>query len=237
MSAVIYAAVVFALALVRDFLLLLLVMLLSGTAWITVLSSLQVATQTSVPNWVRARAVAVYTLVFFGCMAAGGLLWGFIASHTSLTTALLCAGSLMLISIPLTMKFKLPVTELEDLAPSLHWPQPLLKHHEEDDPGSVMVTLIYDIDPLNADAFQEAMVEVSNIRKRNGAFSWGLVQDSENAYRWLEFFMDESWLEHVRHHGRVTESDKRLEARARHYQTDGIAVKVSHYIMRNKKHP
>ena len=231
-----YALVLFSLALVRDFTLLLPVMLLSGAAWITVLSSLQVATQTSVPNWVRARAVAVYTLVFFGCMAAGGLLWGVIASHSSLTIALICAGSLMLINTAVTKKFRLPVTDLEDVAPSLHWPQPLLTNHQEQDPGSVMVTLIYDIDPSDAAAFQEAMVSVSDARRRNGSFSWGLVQDSENPRRWLEFFMDESWLEHMRHHGRVTESDKRIEAQARRFQTENVAIQVNHYLMPTKRH-
>ncbi len=72
LSSVLYALVLVALALLRNLYLLVPVMLLSGAAWIAVLSSLQVAAQTSVPAWVRARALAVYILVFFGSMAAGG---------------------------------------------------------------------------------------------------------------------------------------------------------------------
>ncbi len=66
LSSVLYALVLVALALLRNLYLLVPVMLLSGAAWIAVLSSLQVAAQTSVPAWVRARALAVYILVFFG---------------------------------------------------------------------------------------------------------------------------------------------------------------------------
>jgi hypothetical protein len=35
-------------------------MLLTGMAWIAVLSSLHVSAQTSVPAWVRARALSIY---------------------------------------------------------------------------------------------------------------------------------------------------------------------------------
>lgn len=62
LSSVLYALVLVALALLRNLYLLVPVMLLSGAAWIAVLSSLQVAAQTSVPAWVRARALAVYIL-------------------------------------------------------------------------------------------------------------------------------------------------------------------------------
>ncbi|WP_202595771.1 MFS transporter, partial [Pseudomonas aeruginosa] len=89
--------VLVALALLRNLYLLVPVMLLSGAAWIAVLSSLQVAAQTSVPAWVRARALAVYILVFFGSMAAGGALWGLVASHLSITFALLCASAALLL--------------------------------------------------------------------------------------------------------------------------------------------
>src|SRR5690606_33664124 len=71
LSSLLYALVLLALAGLRNFSALLPVMLLSGAAWIAVLSSLQIAAQTSVPDWVRARALSVYILVFFGSMAAG----------------------------------------------------------------------------------------------------------------------------------------------------------------------
>jgi hypothetical protein len=40
----------------------------------------------------------------------------------------------------------------------------------------------------------------------------GLTQDSETLGHWLEFFVDESWLEHLRHHQRVTRGELKIEA-------------------------
>ena len=51
-------------------------MVAAGMAWLAILTSFNVATQTAVPRWVRARALAVYLLVFQGGLAAGGALWG-----------------------------------------------------------------------------------------------------------------------------------------------------------------
>ncbi|MGH8432949.1 MAG: MFS transporter [Pseudomonas sp.] len=231
LASALYALVLFALAFLRDFRLLIPVMLLSGAAWIAVLSSLQVAAQTAVPSWVRARALSVYILVFFGSMAAGGMLWGFVASHTSIPHALFAAGVVLLLGVSFTGYFHLPVTDAEDLAPSLHWPVPILVEGQDQDRGPVMVTLEYDIAPEHWAAFQQAMVEVRGMRKRNGSISWGLVQDSESPRRWLEFFFDESWLEHLRHHNRVTRGEQRIEAAARHYQTAGVEVRVRHLLV------
>lgn len=229
-ASVVYALVIVALAFVRDVGLLIPVMLLSGAAWITVLSSLQVAAQTAVPSWVRARALSVYILVFFGSMASGGMLWGFIASHSSITYALCLAAAALLLGIGMTIYFKLPVTDAEDLAPSLHWPVPVLIDGQSPDRGPVMVTLEYQIAAEHWPAFQHAMQEVRHMRRRNGSFSWGLVQDSENRQRWLEFFFDESWLEHLRHHNRVTREEQRIEARARQFQSEGVPIQIRHLL-------
>ena len=230
LASALYALVLVALALLRSLYLLVPVMLASGAAWIAVLSSLQVAAQTSVPGWVRARALAVYILVFFGGMAAGGTLWGFVASRTSIPVALLCAAALLALGLLAGRRFRLPVTEAEDLAPSLHWPAPILAEGMDRERGPVVVTLEYDIDPQQAAAFQHAMADMRGMRRRNGAISWNLVQDSENPRRWLEFFVDESWLEHLRHHQRVTRGELKIEAAARHFQTPGVDIRIRHYL-------
>ena len=67
--------------------------LLAGASWIAALSSLNVAAQLAVPDWVRARGMALYTTVFYGCLALGSLLWGQVATHLRLTGALLLAAA------------------------------------------------------------------------------------------------------------------------------------------------
>jgi MFS family permease len=70
----------------------LLTSILAGAAWIASLSSLNVAAQLAVPDWVRARGMALYTAVFYGCLAAGSITWGQVATHLSLATTLLIAA-------------------------------------------------------------------------------------------------------------------------------------------------
>lgn len=229
-ASALYAGVLLGLAWIRDFAWLLPVMLVSGLAWIAVLSSLQVAAQTAVPGWVRARALAVYILVFFGTSALGGLLWGALASHFSLSLALSAAAGVLLAGIGLTWRLRLPVTPAADIAPALHWPAPILDDSLDRERGPVMVTLEYDIAPEHGPAFRQAMQAVGAMRRRNGAFSWALLQDSAEPRRWQEFFCDESWLEHLRHHHRVTHGEQRLEAAARQYQTPGVPIAIRHLL-------
>ncbi|AWY38395.1 MFS transporter [Pseudomonas putida] len=230
LASLIYAAVLLGLAWIPDFRWLIPVMLISGAAWIAVLSSLQVSAQTSVPAWVRARALAVYILVFFGTMAIGGMVWGLVASWMSISLSLSIAAAVMVLGVGLGTWVKLPVLGAQDLAPSLHWPQPLLGLDVEGDRGPVMVTVEYEIDVANAQAFKKAMQEVRKMRNRNGSFSWQLMQDTENPRLWVELFFDESWHDHLRHHGRVTRAELKIESNARRFQVSGTPVRIRHLL-------
>ena len=139
----------------------------------------------------------------------------------------------------LTCKVTLPETEAEELTPSLHWPVPVLGDDMDKESGPVMVTVEYHIDPTKAEAFQLATRELEAMRKRNGALSWGLMRDSADRALWLEFFFEESWLEHLRHHHRVTRGELKIEARVRMLQTEGVEVKIRHLLAggEHKAHP
>ena len=52
----------------------------AGLAWIAMMASLNGGAQATSPGWVKARALAIYLLVFQGSMAAGSTLWGSVAS-------------------------------------------------------------------------------------------------------------------------------------------------------------
>src|SRR5262249_56799746 len=57
------------------------VLIVAGAAWMTVMSSINTAAQTSVSGWVRARALAVSLLVIQGSMAGGAVGWGSAAAR------------------------------------------------------------------------------------------------------------------------------------------------------------
>jgi MFS family permease len=229
-ASLLYALTLAALGLMRSTPALAVAMLVSGAAWIAVLSSLQVTAQTLAPAWVRSRALAVYMLTFFGAMTAGSGLWGTVARYWGLSTALLAAALGLALLVPLSRWFKLTGGEGVDRSPSLHWPMPVTATTVEPDRGPVLVTLEYQVDPADAGEFAQAMSEVARIRRRNGAVSWGLFNDAENPRKWLEFFIDESWVEHLRHHRRMTRADVDVEAAARRFQAAGVPPVVRHFL-------
>ena len=51
----------------------------SGACWITVIANNGASVQMILPNFMRARGMAVHQMVFFGSMVVGSLLWGKIA--------------------------------------------------------------------------------------------------------------------------------------------------------------
>lgn len=66
-----------------------------GFAWITIMSSFNVAAQTELVSEVRARGLSFYLLVFQGSMALGGWLWGSVTSRFGLNVAFTLSAILL----------------------------------------------------------------------------------------------------------------------------------------------
>jgi MFS family permease len=207
-----------------------LALIVTGVAWMTVNSTLTTVTQTSVPAWVRARALAVYLLVFQGAMAVGSVIWGAVATRIGLRTSLLCAGIALLIAAAATFRLQLAGLRALDTRPSGHWPEPILVVERHEEHGPVLVTVEYSIDLAQAREFARAMQLMRRIRRRDGAIRWGLFEDAATPGRYIETFVVESWAEHLRQHERVTVSDREIEARAHAFHQSADPPKVTHWI-------
>jgi MFS family permease/quinol monooxygenase YgiN len=225
-----YTATMLVLAHVHNLYLLGVAMLLSGTAWITILSSLHLTAQTALPEWVRARGLALFMVMFMAGMAGGSALWGQVANLAGIPLALTAATVGALGGLALTWRFRLGDHELVDFTPSMHWPAPLVNQEPEPDQGPVLVTLEYRIDPANRQKFLDLMQELRRIRRRDGAFFWELFHDTANPERFLECFMLESWLEHLRQHERVTVVDRQLQEQVKQCLADPTGPQVAHYV-------
>jgi MFS family permease len=230
---VLFAGVTLTLAYVRVLSLLALAMVLGGIAWMALMSSFNISVQTVVPAWVRARALAIYLLVFFGGMAIGSALWGAVATRLGIPRALLCAVLAMLAGLLAAVRYPLAASEALDLNPSLHWSEPtvVIEPHPED--GPVLVTVEYQIDPARVDEFRKAMDGVKRIVRRDGAMRWGLFNDQANEGRYLETFLVESWAEHMRQHARVTNADREIQDFARSFHIGDEPPVVTHLIAEN----
>jgi len=229
-ASALYALATLALALVHSVGLLAVAVLAIGVAWISILSALQVAAQMTLPAWVRARGLAAFVVVFMGGMALGSLLWGQLATRIGIPAALTTAALGMLVAIGLTWRFKLGRHEVLDFSPSMDWAAPILAETPEPDSGPVMVTIEYQVQPDKRGEFVTAMQALREMRRRNGAYFWELFHDSADTARFVECFMDESWLEHLRQHERVSVADRAIQQRAKQFLVEGESTKSKHWL-------
>jgi MFS family permease len=226
------AMVLFAVA--RGPALALLASVIAGAAWTVAVATLNVSAQVALPDWVRGRGLAMFVTTFFGAMAAGSAIWGQTASMLGLQAAQIIAAAGAVVAIPLTWRWKLGTGAGVDLTPSMHWPEPVMTHAVERHEGPVLVTVEYQIDPRDRARFLAAMDQLGYQRRRNGAYGWGVFEDSASEGRMVETFLVESWLEHFRQRERVTAADRALQDLVNRFQTQGGTPKITHLIGRER---
>ncbi len=190
------------------------VMLVGGAAWVVFISLINALVQNLAPDWVRARVLAIFILVYQGTYALGTAAWGAVAQRSSVGTALVYAGVGTIATAAIALVAQLP-DSTADLSPWNHWRMPVVIKDVGTDveKGSVMVTVEYAVTPRKAAEFLEAMHEYGRTRRRDGAYRWGIFRDTEVADRYLEIFQVNSWAEHLRQHERQTQADRELEGR------------------------
>ena len=153
------------------------------------MSSLNSALQLALPNWVRARGLAYYLVVFQGAQAAGAVLWGTVADWSTVTTAMLTAAAVLALGAVIGLRSPVPDTASLDRTPSAHWPAPQLTFTPDATDGPVLVTLTYRVPDENAAAFTEAMRHVGRSRRRTGALRWELFRDGIDPTRFVETYL------------------------------------------------
>ena len=125
----------------------------------------------------------------------------------------------------------------EDLTPTVprsSAPPPAIELHGDE--GPVMVTVEYLIDPARAAAFTEVMRETRRARLRQGALSWGLFFDAAQPGRYIEYYLDENWVEHQRRLERFTAADVGLRERRLAFHLGDESPRVSRYIAETVEH-
>lgn len=230
-----YACAMFALANVDQWYWLCAAMAASGLAWIAVLSSLQVSAQMALPNWVRSRGLAVFMMTFMGSMAFGSLMWGKVAEHSSISSSLMIAALGMVLTIPLTWRWRIAGIGNKDLTPSMHWPTLTAHTAIHNDRGPVLVTVEYQVREDKQEEFLAVIHAVGQSRKRDGAFAWGIFESTDTPNHFIETFNIESWLEHRRQHERVTDADRVLQMQVRELLQADSSTRVSHYAAPRKQ--
>jgi predicted MFS family arabinose efflux permease len=117
-GAVVMLAVMIATAsAVRSIPLLALTVLAAGAGWLVFISLVSALVQTLVPDWARARVLAVFILTSQGGLAAGSAMWGVVATRIGIPATLVIAG----LSTLATMAFRAFGTLPEPTADTTPW--------------------------------------------------------------------------------------------------------------------
>lgn len=206
-------------------------MTLAGAAWISTANSLTVTAQMALPDWVRARGMAIYQMALMGGSAAGAALWGYVAGLSSVPVGVAIAAASGPLGLLLTRRLGVGGGEDEDLTPTfpvVNAPPP--SDDIRPDEGPVMVTVEYLIDPAQADAFNAVMQDTRRARLRQGALSWGLFRDSSQPGRYIEYFLDENWIEHQRRLERFTAADAGLRERRLAFHRGNEPPRTRRYV-------
>jgi MFS family permease len=230
LAGVVFGIALILLGLVPNFGLVAVILVACGLAWMSPLSCLNVETQSVAPAWVRARALALHLLVLQGGLAGGAALWGWVADRLGSPTTLQIAGAGLLAAVVVSLRFRLRPTAHIDLSPSVEWPAKEIIEAAGYDDGPVLVSVEYRIDPAREDDFLATMEIVRRMRRRSGAWRWGIFRDAASPDVYLESFLVESWLDHLRQHERMTVTDRDISSRAQAFHTAKEAPVVRHLI-------
>ena len=205
------------------------VLVIGGAAWVIFISLINALVQNLAPDWVRARVLAIFILVYQGSYALGSAAWGAVAQRSGLRAALLYAGIGTIVTAAVAFFAPLPESTA-DLSPWNHWRMPVvLKEVGADvDKGPVLVAIEYAVIPERTTEFVDAMHEYGRMQRRDGAYRWAIFRDTEVADRYLEIFLVNSWAEHLRQHERQTQADRELQGRINSYLSGEPTVR--HWI-------
>lgn len=185
-------------------------LVLIGGCWIAALATYNTSVQLLVPDWVKARALALYQTALYAGLSLGSFLWGHMAESMGIAGAMLTAGILLLIAVAIFWVSRLPELSGEGSVqiPSAPADAPLFDF----DPtrGSVQVSIDYRIPLQHTRDFVRAARRLRRLRMRNGAERWSLYRDTQEPQRWQEVFAVSNWLQYQRMQDRMTISDKAI---------------------------
>lgn len=205
----------------------------AGLCWVLTLATLNVTLQMAAPRWVVGRALASFQMILFAGVAGGSWVWGRFAEQVSLSASLSLSGIVLAATMLLGARWRVPQTADDNLEPASTWTE--LDLHVEIDPstGPVILFVEYAVSEERVPGFLAAMAELRQIRRRDGARRWTLLQDLADPEKWIERFESPTWAHHLHRHGRGTVADRAIEERVMAFHHGADAPRVRQLIARN----
>ncbi len=156
--------------------------------------------------------------------------WGQVASLIDVPWTFVAAAATGIALWLLAGRSRTVPAEQQDLTPARILKEPVPAFPVEHQMGPVMVTVDYRIDPSRAAEFASVMREARANRLQMGALSWGLFHDTSEPGHYIEYYLDESWADHLRRFDRFTAADADLRERRYAFHIGVEPPKVTRYI-------
>jgi MFS family permease len=104
------------------------------------------AAQIALPDWVRARGLAIFLTVFFGAITVGSAVWGRVAGMEGLPVAHFLAAASAVVAIPLTWRWKLATAFENEVPSAIRWNEvrapPKIAKYGKADGASLIAALL-----------------------------------------------------------------------------------------------
>ena len=208
-------------------------MMVAGACWVLTLTTLNASSQMMAPDWIRGRAMSLYTLAFSGIYPIGSIMSGALADVVGAGGAMVAFSVATIVLGLLAPIFRVPLLSEID-TPEYTEDRPASPHVDTAG-GPVMIVNTWRIDRDDLEQFVDLMSEIRKVRLVTGAYRWRLYRNSEDPHRISEVFVCVSWAEHLAQHRRIDDASAALIREARAFdREDGprsrhlVAVDVDH---------
>lgn len=209
-------------------------MVVAGACWVLSLTTLNASSQLLAPEWVRGRAMSLYTLAFSGIQPIGAILAGRVADSIGAGGADIAFSAAGIALGLLAPRFRLPsLDQIERPEFEEERPAPV---HVDTEGGPVMVISTWVVDRADLEEFLAVMNEVRRVRLRTGAYRWRLYRNVDDPHRLSEMFLCVSWKEHLAQHRRIDDRSAALIRRARSFDR-GDGPRTRHLVAVDVEHP
>lgn len=196
-----------------------LAMVLAGLGWVWTLTTLNATAQLMTPEWVRGRAMSLYSLAFVGILPIGSVMAGALADAVGAGRSIAIMSGLGVVLGLGASRFRIPA--LTEVVTPEFAPDRTVPDHVDTEGGPVMVVNTWEIDRPDLEDFLHVMSEVRLIRLRTGAYRWRLYRSADDPHRLSEVFLTVSWREHLAQHRRIDDASAELIRRARSFDRTG----------------
>jgi MFS family permease len=229
------AVTLLALAFTRSQALAALITFVAGAGWLLCLSVFNLAAQQVLPDWVRARGLALNLTVTAGATAVGSAIWGAVANVLGVPGAFGWGSLAAALTLLAGVRWRFSSIATYDFSPA-PLAEPDMALVAPADSGPVFVTIAYQVKPGAEDNFRQAAQPVGWSRRRTGAVRWSVLQHAESPGQFVEMFVVPSWDEYLRQQSRRTVADAALDDRLQKFLQPGTTPDVAHFLTPPKLH-